>query len=311
MFKIIKPGFLTTVQDAGRPGYRHIGVPVSGALDQMAYRAANILAGNESGAAALEMTLAGPEIVFLNDCAAAVTGADMEPRLSGKAVPMWERIYCRAGDMLCFGYRKKGCRSYLAVSGGINVPPVLGSRSTYLTAGFGGYNGRRLKKNDILKLLPEESENTLAGCVVPLKDRPVYSSEVMVRVIRGINAGFFSDKEYKKLFTVPFKVTQRLDRMGCCLEGGTPIVSDKQGLMLSCPATPGSIQVPPSGQPVVLLQDAQATGGYPQIGCVISADLWKLGQVVPGDTVFFEETDIKTAHEIIKELSLLNIQNQE
>ncbi len=297
--KVLEPGFLTTVQDLGRYGYRHQGVPVSGGVDPWALRTANMLVGNSPGDAALEITLQGPALLFLRDCIVAVTGADMELHLSGHKVPMWESFFCSAGDILSFGYRREGCRSYLAISGGIDVPVVLGSRSTLLTAGFGGLAGRRLKKGDLIKTVRRSLEITQVGNKLPGDQRPVYPSKISVKVIRGINSDRFSKREYAKLFESPFEVTGRFDRMGCCLEGQNTIISNSAATMESYPVVPGSIQVLPSGNLIVLLNDSQSTGGYPQIACVISGEVWKIGQAVPGNKIVFEETDINTAHEIL------------
>lgn len=294
-FEVVNPGFQTTVQDFGRTGYRHLGVPVSGGLDKQAVAIANRLVGNEPGAPCLEATLFGPELRFLSECIVAVTGADMKPSLTGTPVPMWERFHCSAGDILRLGYRESGCRSYIAFSGGIDVPEILGSFSTFLTAGFGGYKGRALKKGDVMETMAKPVQGDKLCKKFPELYRPQYGGTVHIKVIRGINADSFNSSDYRKLFGVSFNITSRSNRMGCFLESPVQIISKSEAGSESFPAAPGSIQVLPNGHPVVLLNDAQSTGGYPQIGCVISADLWKLGQVVPGDQIIFEETDLKEA----------------
>lgn len=294
-FEVMNPGFQTTVQDFGRTGYRHLGVPVAGGLDKQAVSIANRLAGNEPGAPCLESALFGPELRFLGDCIVALTGADMKPSLAGIPVPMWQSFRCTAGDVLKLGYRSSGCRSYIAFSGGIDVPEVLGSFSTFLTAGFGGFNGRTLKKGDILKTRFKEVKSDNLYRKYPEQYRPEYGARVNIKVIRGINADCFSLPDYEKLFKEPFTVNSRSNRMGCFLDSSIKIVSKFEAGSESFPAAPGSIQVLPNGQPVVLLNDAQSTGGYPQIGCVISADLGKLGQMVPGDRIIFEETGLNEA----------------
>ncbi len=296
-FRVIKPGFQTTVQDLGRFGYRHLGVPISGGIDSFALMMANILTGNETGAPCLETALQGPELYFLKDTVIAITGADMEPRLSGKPIPMWESVLCKAGETLKLGYRRSGCRSYIAFAGGIKVPEILGSCSTFLTAGFGGVNGRCLQAGDLLETCRYAGQRGLLLRVVPEKYRPEYHSPFCVRVIKGINADNFEESEYKKLYNQTFTVTNRCNRMGCFVNGLTSIGTNADPILESYPVIPGTIQVPSSGNPIVLLNDAQATGGYPQIGCVISSDIWKLGQMIPGDKLKFEETNIKEALE--------------
>jgi len=304
--KIVQPGFFTTVQDLGRFGFRNYGVPVSGAMDKWAFVTANLLVGNNYGSACLETTISGPAILFLKDCIAAVTGAETEVMVSGKSVPMWESIFCQAGETLSIGYPIQGCRNYIAFSGGINVPEVLGSRSTFVPGGFGGFNGRTLKKGDILSTIGPGSQVHI-GLRYPVKYRPVYGKDFHVKIIKGINSDLFSPEEYGKLFDKPFKVTGRLDRMGCSLEGSAKIFSGTAADKGSFPVVSGSIQVLPSGNLIVLLNDAQSTGGYPQIATVISSELWKFGQAVPGNIIFFEETDIFYAQKLHeKKLRYLN-----
>ncbi|MHB9095141.1 MAG: 5-oxoprolinase subunit C family protein, partial [Eubacteriales bacterium] len=227
--KVIAPGFQTTVQDLGRFGYRHLGVPVSGGIDKWALRLANRLVGNDEGDAALEMTMSGPTLLFLRDCVAAITGADMAPQLSGQDAPMWQSFFCSAGDILSFSYRRTGCRAYLAISGGVDVPPVLGSRSTFLAAGFGGLNGRPLQAGDLVKTAEGDPSTAGLGNRLPHHLRPAYLPETRVKVIAGINADRFSNYEYTKLFGLTFTVTRRLSRMGCFLDGPDIKVSGQAG----------------------------------------------------------------------------------
>lgn len=295
-----KPGFLTTVQDLGRFGYRHLGVPVSGSIDPWALRAANLLTGNKPGSACLEMTLTGPTLRFLQDCLIAITGADIEPKINGRPAPMWECIFLKTGDILTFGHCRRGCRSYLAFAGGIDVPLVLGSRSTLLAAGFGGYGGRSLIAGDIIEIFNPGEECAGSGEKYPAHLRPAYPSEIRVRVIKGINSDCFSAEEYEKFYRESFKVTVRYNRMGCILEAGAAVIPKTPAVAESFPVTPGTVQVPPSGKPVVLLNDAQSTGGYPQIATVITADLWRVGQAVAGDLISFEETSLEEAHRLLE-----------
>ena len=305
---VISPGILTTVQDLGRFGNRHLGVPVSGAVDHWAMAAANRLVGNMSGAACLEITMAGPSLQFKRNCIVALTGADMSPTISGVKAPMWESFLCGSGTILSFGHRKEGCRTYAAFLGGIEVPPILGSRSTFLTGSFGGLKGRRLLKGDYLKvghggnLAKMNLEGLMSNRIIDHL-RPVYCSENSIRVIPGIDAHLFSDEEYGKLYSTRYIVTNQTNRMGCNLKGNNMIVSLKPAEAESFPVTPGSIQVLPSGKPVILLNDAQSTGGYPQIACVISADLWKIAQAVPGDRINFHETKTEDALKLLKDIN--------
>jgi len=303
--EVIHQGFLTTVQDLGRFGYRHLGVPVSGAADCWALITANRLVDNELGAACLEITLAGPSLLFSKDCIIAITGADMSPRISGREAPLWESFLCSAGDLLSFGYPRKGCRTYLAIAGGIDAAPVMGSRSTFLTGGFGGLGGRCLSKGDYLPVKTgRETEKltleNMLGKRYPVNRRPAYSGIITVRAVSGIDRGLFSEMEYRKLFDTEYMVTGQSDRMGCRLEGNNIIVSLTEALTESFPVTPGSIQVLPTGKTVILMHDAQSTGGYPQIGCIIAADLWKVAQAVPGDRIKFMETDVPAALKILE-----------
>ncbi|WP_418790039.1 biotin-dependent carboxyltransferase family protein [Phosphitispora sp. TUW77] len=308
--EVIRQGFLTTVQDLGRFGNRHMGIPVSGAADCWALITANGLVGNEPGAACLEITLSGPGILFNKDCLIAITGADMGPSIFGREVPLWESFLCCAGTLLSFGYSKKGCRAYLAIAGGIDVSPVMGSRSTFLAGAFGGLEGRQLTKGTRLPVMTDPNIEKLSleniiGKRYPVNRRPVYSDRIIVRVIPGIDRGLFINLEYSKLFSTEYIVSEQFNRMGCYLKGCNKIRSLMPPLADSFPTTPGSIQVLPTGKPVILLHDAQSTGGYPQIGCIIAADLWKITQAVPGNRIKFVETDVSTG------LKLLDDKNKE
>lgn len=301
--RIIKPGIQTTVQDLGRTGYRHLGIPLAGAVDPWALIAANNLVGNRPVAACLEMALTGPELYILSDCVIAVTGADLGPRLLGKPLPMWESVYCRSGSTLSFGYRRSGFRSYLAVAGGIDVPEVLGSRSTFLAGRFGGFEGRKMIKGDLLRAFyPDEVS---VGVKFREDVRPVYMDEVSVRVIKGINSVLFSKNEYTKFFATFYRVSERTDRMGCCLDGETRIMPGGEATGESYPVVPGTVQILPTGQPIIMLNDAQSTGGYPQIATVVSADLWQIGQAVPGTKITFRETETDSAHRLLTDMNSL------
>jgi antagonist of KipI len=275
---------LTTVQDLGRTGYRAAGVPLSGAMDGVALRAANRLVGNPEGAAALEITLLGPELVFTQEALVAVQGAAFE------GVPLGEARLMRAGEKLKFGPCLRGCRAYLAVAGGIEVPLLLGSRSTYLRGAFGGLQGRALRAGDTLgrgQVAPcAIADREGAGCNLP--------PSPTVRAVRGAQGDDFGDA----LFGLEFKVTPQSDRMGMRL-AGPKLESRGRRELISGAVVPGTVQIPPDGQPIVLTADAQILGGYPQAAHVVSADLPLLARLKPGDTFRFAEVTLEQAHRLL------------
>ncbi len=292
--KVISPGALTTVQDLGRFGYQQSGMPCSGVMDQQAYRTANELLGNENGEAVLEFTMFGGSYLFDEDAVIAVTGADMAPLLNGCPCPVYQPVKVNAGSTLFLGMAVSGCRTYLGVAGGIDVPVVLGSRSTNMKCRIGGYEGRALLAGDILavgaggKAFEELSGRSAA--------HPVYSDTITVRVIEGPQDDYFTEKGKKDFYSSAYTVSEQSDRMGCRLEGpvieslhGTDIISD--GIVF------GSIQVTSAGQPIVLLADRQTTGGYAKIATVCTADLPLLAQARPGNTVRFTKISIEEAQQ--------------
>jgi antagonist of KipI len=300
-FCVIRPGFLTTVQDLGRFGFQRFGMPVAGAMDSVALRFANRLVGNSDDAAALEMTVKGADLVFESDGVIALTGADLSPLIDRTPAPLWTTVEIRRGSTLSFGERRSGARAYLAVAGGIDVPMVLGSRATHLASRTGGFLGRALVKNDRVTCGPRRSEAAMmVGRMIPIAARPPYSSGPTLRVVLGAQADCFSGEAVETLVRGRYTVSQHADRMGYHLQGpllvhaGTPdIVSD---------ATPqGSLQVPGNQQPILLMADRQTTGGYPKIGVVITADLPLAAQLVPGDTVGFALVDVGEAQAIARE----------
>jgi antagonist of KipI len=281
---ILRAGMMTTIQDLGRPGHLAQGVPVGGAVDSFALRVANLLVGNPEGAPALEMTLIGPELEFGGPTWIAVGGAAFD------GVPVWRPIRVEAGSRLRFGNRLRGCRAYLAVAGGFDVAPVMGGRGTFLAAGLGGFHGRPLRDGDVVPTC--EAERSLAGHW-SLDERvlPAYSREPLVRVIAGTHAGAFGPG----LFAGRFAVTARSNRMGIRLDG-PKLGRSTEDELVSTAVAPGTIQVPPDGNPIVLMADAQTLGGYPRIGHVASADLPLLAQLAPGDGVRFAAATLAEAH---------------
>jgi antagonist of KipI len=282
---VIKPGMLTTVQDAGRWGYQSRGVPVAGPMDPISHRLANALVGNDPAAALLEVTLIGPELEFEDERLVAVAGADYDLSLDDRQVPSHAPFTVSAGSRLRFGARRLGARAYLAVSGGINVPPMLGSRSTHLVSAMGGVGGRALIAGDRLPLgdssLPQGTVLAPQEPIVALPDR-----HAIVRVLPGPQADYFTPDALDLLQSAPYLVGHNSDRMGFRLQG--PRLTHARGADTISDATPlGVLQIPASGQPILLMADRQTTGGYPKLATVISADMAIAGQLAPNDTVAF------------------------
>ena len=281
-----RAGMQTTVQDLGRPGYRADGVPLGGAMDRVALRIANLLVGNPEGAAALEFTLLAPELEFSADALIALTGGDFGD------FPTWQPFAVRAGSVLALSAARRGCRGYLAIAGGFDIPLVLGSASAYLRAGFGGLHGRSLRAGDVLPA-PSLRRAVQGHWRIDPEIRPAYSPAPTVRVIRGAQAAEFDPA----FFTTSFHVTPQSDRMGLRLKG-PPLVRRSQVELRSSTVAPGTVQVPPDGQPIVLMADAQTIGGYPQIAHVIEVDLPLVAQLRPGDALQFREVTRAEAQQL-------------
>jgi KipI family sensor histidine kinase inhibitor len=288
---VVRPGLLTTVQDLGRWGYQAWGVPVAGPMDPWSHRAANVLVGNAPEAAVLEITLSGPELAFSEERVVAVTGAQIEATLDGRSVPQNRPFVAGRGTTLAFGPRVRGARAYIAVSGGITVPPVLGSRATHVGGHMGGLEGRALRAGDRLPLgVPrsDPSPRHLAlseeDCVQRDADGTATAS---VRVLAGPQEDRFIDGVLDVLQSDIYRIAPDSDRMGFRLVG--PRLRHRQGADVISDATPlGSLQVPASEQPVLLMADRQTTGGYAKVATVIAADIGIVGQLVPGDAVRFQ-----------------------
>jgi KipI family sensor histidine kinase inhibitor len=300
--EVLDGGLLTTVQDLGRVGYQRYGVPVAGAADAASLRVANFLVGNEPGAAALECTAMGPTLRFLRTTIVAICGANLGPVLERGDRGPWEippeiSFLVRAGNVLRFAGRQAGYRGYLSVAGGLGVPEVLGSRSTYLTSALGGLLGRALERGDILKALPSESHPSPGRRWG--SDSMTVSSETVVRVVFGLQEDYFYKKAKETLTSSEYTVAASSDRMGCRLDGPSlrhktarEIVSD--GIVL------GAVQVPPDGKPIVMLADRATVGGYPKLGTVIGADIRRLAQLMPGERLRFEAVDLAQAAEVLR-----------
>ena len=290
--KILNPGAMTTVQDEGRFGYMNSGISESGAMDKNSYRKANYLVGNKNGEAVLEITLMGPELIFDEDTLFGYMGAEMDATLEGESIARGKAYLARKGQSLRFGFAKNGIRAYLAVAGGIDVPIVLGSRSTNIKCEIGGYKGRKLQAGDILDTGDAGYSALKVRRILKRKAAPQeYSSEILVRVIPGPQDDYFTENGMIDFFNTSYKVSTDIDRMGIRLEGKA-IEANAPTDIVSDGITFGSIQVTSSGMPIILMADHQTTGGYAKIATVVSEDLQFLAQARPGDVIRFKQVDI-------------------
>ncbi len=294
---IRSPGMLTTVQDGGRYGYQRFGMPVSGAMDTWSFRVANFLAGNSPDAACLETTLLGPVIQFTDTAFISICGADMYPCLNDRPIGMWETIPVEKNDILSFSGLKHGCRSYIAISGGIDVPPVMGSRSTYLRGGIGGFMGRSLKSGDVVPV-GEKPAGKIQIREYPEENLPVYFSHQTVRIIPGPEVKRFWPGGIRNFLTDRYQISAHSDRMGYRLEGSAIPAESGNYDVISAGISAGTIQVTGNGQPVILMADRQTTGGYARIANVISVDLPLVAQMKPGDTLNFREVSLDAAQKL-------------
>lgn len=295
--KIISPGPFTTVQDPGRFGFAQFGVPPCGMLDKWAGRLANLLVGNDPGAAVLEFTFMGGQMEALCEFELATTGGDMNLSINNRPCDNWASHKVRTKDTIRMGPVATGCRTYFALTGGIDVPMVMGSRSTYTGACMGGYGGRILARGDILKRGQGEA---LTVSRKIYDDIPQYTSKIVLRAVPGPQDGYF-DKGMDVFFNSLFTVTDKANRMGYRLSG--PMVRRKQGMpksIISEPSLPGGVQIPEDGQPIVLLAE-QTVGGYAKIATVISSDLDRLAQAIPGNQIRFEPVTLDQAHDIYRD----------
>ncbi len=291
------PGAFTTVQDAGRAGLQAEGVTPAGAADLPSYLRGNLLLGGREDAAALELTLSGPRVTFEGAGAIALTGGDLRPRLNGTPAPMWTALAVRDGDTLSFdGARGRGVRAYLCVSGGIDVPPVLGSRSTCVRAGMGGLDGRALVSGDTLRTgEPWIGTPRAVGCVCPPDLRP--SDGSVLRAVAGPQDDLMTPESVETFFSAEWTVTPNSDRMGYRLSG--PVLAHRGGADIVSDAVPlGAVQAPGDGQPIVTLADRQTTGGYAKIAVVHALDAACLARKQPGEKVRFARISQETGAEL-------------
>jgi antagonist of KipI len=301
-FEVLSPGIMSTVQDLGRFGCARYGVAASGALDGFAVRVGNLLVGNDENAAVVETTLMGLRITVLRDTVVAVTGGDLQARKGSEPLPMWQSHVVREGETIVFSGPASGLRSYLAVAGGIQVPAVMGSRSTNLSTGFGGFDGRPLHKGDILSAEPLKDAVRFAARAFIPEAVPVYASPWRLRVVWGPQDDHFPEEGRQTFVTAAFTVSPESDRTGIRLKG--PVVTRKPGMeesIISEGILSGAIQVPGDGQPIIILGET-ASGGYRKIATVISADLPLLGQVTPGDEVAFRAVSMEEALQALREV---------
>lgn len=301
--KVLNPGLSTTVQDLGRPGYFHLGIPVGGAMDNLALRAANLLVGNDESAAGLEAVFVGPELEFTADALIAVTGAEMPIKIDGQEQPSWTALKVKAGQVLSFGFLKAGARIYIAISGGIDVPQALGSRSTYPIGALGGFKGRPIAKGDELPIGKAAAAREGKSLPDGLRRRPGMPAEL--RVLPGLYWHRIVEDSHRSFFEDTWKVAPEADRMGYRFRGGSRLSfvereqpfgagSDPSNIVDSCYPY-GSIQVPGGTEPIILHRDAVSGGGYFMVGTVVSADMDLIGQLQPNTPTRFLKVDMAAA----------------
>ena len=292
---IEEPGIFTTIQDNGRFNYEKFGVSPSGPMDFISFRLANILAGNKINQNSLEFTLSGGVLRFDNPCVIAITGADMSPTINSIPCAMYQALQINSGDVLRMGYAKDLCRTYIAFHGGIEAQPIMGSISTST------YNhiGSKLRKGDVIKI--HESETIINLSSRKINPPAKLSTEKLIRVILGPQDYAFTQQGINDFLSSPYKVTSNFDRMGYRLEGKT-ISHVKDANIISDGMVTGAIQVPGSGQPIIMMSERQTIGGYTKIACVITADLPLIGQSKEGDILRFKAVTIKEAHEELRRL---------
>jgi antagonist of KipI len=294
IFKVIKPGLQTTVQDLGRFGFREYGVSPSGAMDAYSLQMGNILVGNEIGEAALEAPLIGPVLLALHDVSIAICGGDFTPNINNLEVSLWKSMVIKEGETLSFGRVKKGARTYICVAGGIQVPRVMMSKSTFLTGKFGGFDGRALEEGDILYGNPFIRRNRFLDTNLI----PEYKNPLSVRVILGPHKEKFTPLGINTFLNEEYILSPQSNRMAFQLNG--PKIEHSGGADIISDAIPfGGIQIPASGQPIILMAEHQTIGGYSRIGSVISTDLPLLAQALPGTKIRFKEISLNSAQNLL------------
>ena len=301
--KVLNPGLLTTIQDLGRPGHYHLGIPISGAMDRLALRAANMLVGNDEGAACLEAVFMGPELEFTAPAIVAVTGADLPAKIDGVPQPGWTSFAVQAGQVLSFDYLKSGARAYIAIAGGLDTPEMLGSRSTYAIGALGGVDGRPIAAGDDLPV--GTAGNARAGLSVPQDLRRGPGANVELRVLPGLYWHRITPASQASFFDDTWTVAPEADRMGYRFRGGSPMEFVEREQPFGAGSNPsnitdacypyGSIQIPGGTEPIVLHRDAVSGGGYFMVGAVIEADMDLIGQLQPNIKAKFVQVDMDGA----------------
>lgn len=299
--EVLLPGFVTTIQDLGRPGFAHLGVSTSGAADSFAFRLGNLLVGNEENTPALEMTLVGGSFKFHSDNVFTLTGSDVQPELDGNPLPMWTSVLARGGQILRCGATRSGARSYLCVAGGTKSTSVLGSTSTHLMTGMGGHEGRSLKIGDRLELAVAAQPQSFRPRKLKQDVIAYWARKDKLRVTLGPQAEWFSEVELGRFLTSKYTVTEESNRMGLRLDG-PPLQQSAAKEMLTEGVSLGAIQVPAGGKPIILFVEHQTTGGYPKIANVILADLHRVGQLQPRDEICFELVNVDLAWALLREV---------
>lgn len=290
--KIRRAGMLTSVQDLGRWGFQSSGVPVAGAMDLPALRIGNAMLGNPEGAAALEVTLLGPELEVCSGGAAVFAGADLGFSVNGRAVGSWRVVELKSGDVISFTGPKNGCRGNLCFAGGVGVPLVMNSRSTYMRAKIGGFEGRALKNGDVITTgEPSPLWKRLDGFTLPPELNPALPADAPLSLMTGLQEDLFTEEGRATLFSSEYTITSESDRMGCRLDGAK-IEHVKGGDIVSDGVPLGAVQIPSHGMPIVMLADRQTTGGYTKIGVLTPLSIEALVQKMPGSAVRFRKASI-------------------
>ncbi|USG63361.1 biotin-dependent carboxyltransferase family protein [Brevibacillus ruminantium] len=311
MIKVIKPGLQTTVQDQGRVGMYEIGMPPSGAMDKFSFTVANLLAGNQPNAAVLEITYMGPALQFEKAMKISLTGGNIPPKINGQAVPMWETLQVQEGDTLTFDFVQSGARTYLAVEGGIDVPVVMNSRSTYTLIGIGGYQGRALAEGDVLAVGEMKQKDVPVGTKIDPALIPIYEKTHEIRVVVGLCSYRLTEESLSTFLESEWTVTPEANRIGYRHKGERLKFVDREQPFgagsnpsnvtdLGYPI--GSIQVPDGVEPIVLLHDAVTGGGYATIATVISTDLNRMAQIKTNEKVRFRAVSLSEALEARQQL---------
>ena len=297
IFRVIKPGLQTTVQDLGRYGYQQFGVSPAGAMDPYAMQIANILVGNNRGEAVLEVSVIGPSLEALSDMVVSICGGDFSPTIDGQRIQTWKSFLLKKGQVLSVGRCKHGARTYLAIAGGIDVPTVLASKSTFINGSMGGHEGRALKKEDTLSGFPEIRKPFKSVHPDLISD---FQTQTVIRVILGPHHELFTEQSLRQFLSAEYRISPQSNRMGYQLNG--PKLEHTNGPDITSDPIPlGGIQVPASGQPIILMADHQTTGGYTRIATVISVDIPRLAQAVPDTMIKFSQVSLDEAQRLYLE----------